>query len=792
VVNVLDRKLFREARHSGALLLAITSVIAVGVMCFIYMHSVHQNLGLAKWRYYAQCRMADFWVDVKKAPLSEVERLSEIAGVTAVRARIQFYATVDLERVAAPLNAMVLSLPDRRQPIINDVVLESGGYFSDRRSNEVIVNSAFARRHAVKPGQTIHLILNNRRQELHVVGTAISSEFVYTVAPGSIAPDPEHFGVFYVKRTFAEEVYDFAGAANQVVGLLDPTHQDRPDEILRRVETLLAPYGVVTSYGRRTQTSNQFLSDEMRGLGIFSTVMPTIFLAVGALVLNVLMVRLIDQQRTIIGTFKAIGYSDAQIFGHYTKFALALGLASGTVGLGLGYLMANFVTSLYRMFYEFPDLENRVYPLTYSGGLAVGLFCALTGSLQGARTALRLKPAEAMRPKPPARGGAIWLEQFAGFWNRLSFGWRLVLRNVFRNRLRTAVGVFATAMGAGLLVCGFILTNAIAYLISFQFERVMRSDLDLRFKDERSIAALYEAQSLPGVDRAEPVLDVSCTFIHGHHRHRGGISGLAAGSRLTTPRDTHGRPIRVPETGLAMSRKLARLLEISPGDEVVVLPTKGLRRELTVPVAELSDSYIGMAVYADIGYLSRLVNEEFAMTGVQLGVSRNRSTIQALYTQLKQLPAVQAVNARADTISNLEFIVETQRIFIAFLVIFAGVIFFSSLLNSSLISLAERQREVATLRVLGYTQWQVGGLFLRESLVVNSLGTLVGLPLGYTLAWVLSRLYDTETFRFPLVTPANVWYSAIAMAILFALVAHAVVQHSINHLDWLEASKTKE
>jgi putative ABC transport system permease protein len=793
-VSVLDRKLWREARGSLALLGAITSVIAVGVMCFIYMRSTHHNLSLARWQYYAQCRMADFWVDVKKAPLVEVERLTELPGVTAIRPRIQFYATVDLAQVASPLNAMVLSLPDEReaQPIINDIVLETGGYFTDRRANEVIVNSAFARRQGIRPGQTIHLILNNRRQELLVVGTAISSEFIYLVAPGSIAPDREHFGVFYLKRTFAEEVFDFDGATNQIVGLLDPEHQEHSQDILRRIESMLAPYGVVTSYPRRTQTSNQFLSDELRGLGLFSTMMPAIFLVVGALVLNVLMVRLVDQQRVTIGTLKAIGYPDATIFLHYTKFALALALGASLVGLVLGYGMANFVTSLYRMFYEFPNLENHIYAGTYSGGVAVAIVCALVGSLQGARTALALKPAEAMRPKPPARGGAIWLEQFAWLWQRLSFGWRLVLRNVFRNPLRSAVGMFAAAMGAALLVCGFILANAITFLIDFQFERVTRSDVDLHFKDERGVAALFEARSLPGVDRAEPVFDVSCTFIHGPHRRRSGIMGVAPGSRLTTPRDTQGRAIRVPETGLAMSRKLAELLEIIPGDYVTVLPTRGLRHELRVRVAELSDSYIGMAVYADIRFLGRLLREEFALNGVQLALDTSPRSMRQFYAQIKQLPAVQSVNARADTIENMNFIVATQRIFISLLVLFAGVIFFSSLLNSSLIGLAERRREVATLRVLGYTEWQIGGLFLRESLVINSLGTLLGLPLGYSLALLLSKLYNTEMFRFPLITPPNVWFGTIAAAVIFALAAHGVVQLTINRQDWLEASKTKE
>ncbi|MEX0676187.1 MAG: FtsX-like permease family protein [Pirellulales bacterium] len=792
MVSVLDRKLLREVRSSGALLLAITSIIAVGVMCFIYMRTAYYNLSLAKFRYYNQCRMADFWIELKKAPLSDVEPLASLPGVTAIRPRIQFFATVDLERVPAPLNGLVLSLPDAREPIINDIVIESGGYFTDRRGEEVIVNSAFARRHRIRPGQTIHLLLNNRRQELQVVGTAISSEFVYLVAPGSIAPDPEHFGVFYIKRSYAEEVFDFDGATNQIVGQLDPAHRQQPGEILRRMEAMLAPYGVATSYGLRTQASNQFLSDEIRGLGVFSTIMPAIFLAVAALVLNVLMVRLIDQQRVVIGTFKAIGYSDAQIFLHYTKFAMALGLFAALVGLGLGYAMSHLVTSIYKRFYEFPNLETEIFPGTYAGGVAVALGCALVGSLQGARVALRLNPAEAMRQKPPVQGGAIWLEHFPALWGRLNFGWRLVLRGVFRNRLRSAVGVFATAMGAGLLMCGFILVSAIAYLISFQFELVTRSDVDLRFKDERGASALLEAASLPGVEWAEPQFDVGCTFIHGPHRRRGAISGVLPDARLTTPRDIDGRRIRIPQSGLAMSRKMAQILDVSPGDEITVLPTRGLREELRVPVAELSDSYIGLAVYADIGYLSRLIGEELVLTGVQLAVDPDPLPRASLYRELKQLPAVQSINIRADVIHNLETIVETQRIFIGFVVLFAGVIFFSSLLNSSLIGLAERRREVATLRVLGYNEWQVGGLFLRESLVINSLGTLVGLPLGYSMALVLSTVYDTEMFRFPLTSPPWVWFGTVGMGIVFALAAHAVVQRTINRLDWLDASKTKE
>src|SRR5581483_8456013 len=161
--------------------------------------------------------------------------------------------------------------------------------------------------------------------------------------------------------------------------------------------------------------------------------------------------------------------------------------------------------------------------------------------------------------------------------------------------------------------------------------------------------------------------------------------------------------------------------------------------------------------------------------------------------ELKQMPAIQAVTARADTIHNvMQTLVKNQRVFIGLLVLFAGVIFFGSVLNTSLVSLAERQREVATLQVLGYSPWQVGGLFLRETGVTNLLGTLLGLPLGYLLNYGIVIAYDTEMFRIPLIDPTRAWVWTALLGVTFGLLAHAIVQRMILKMDWLEALKTKE
>jgi len=792
-VSVLSTKLLRELRQSWILLLAIVSIVVVGVMSLVAMRSLYSNLRHAQREYYAQCRMADFWINLKKAPLAELARVDHVPGVIESRPRIQFYATVDLPDVAKPLGGLVLSMPAERRPVINDVVMRHGSYFTPQRDNEVIVNDAFARAHDIKPGDTLYLLLNNRRQQVVVVGTAISSEFVFALGPGAIMPDPDQFGIFYVKHHWAEEVFDMEGAANQVVGRLAAPVRQQSGFVLSELEQMLEPFGALTATALKDQSSNLILSAEIKGLGIWATILPGIFLVVAALVLNVLMSRLVEQQRTVIGTLKAIGYDDRRLFGHYLVFGLIVGLAGGAIGSVFGWFMAGAFTNVYHRFFEFPKLENQVHPAVIALGVTVSVLCALLGSLRGAAAAMRLSPAEAMRSKPPASGQRILLERWQLLWRRLSFAWRMALRNVMRNHLRTAVGVFATSMGISLLMLTFMSVEAMNYLIDFQFHKIARHDFELTFESERSADALLEAQRLPSVDLAEPVLIVPCTFTFGSHHYKGGITGLAADARLTVPRDTAGDALSIPTTGLLMTAKVAELLHAKAGDLVTVRPVRGLRRRVQVPIVQIAESYLGTAVYADIHFLSHLVDEQFAVSGVQLATRGGPDERRQLYRRLKELPALQGAASRQETIDNLnETMLESQNLSIAMLVGFAGVICFSSVLNASMVSLTERLREIATLRTLGYGSWQIGGLLLRENLLVNLTGAVLGLPLGYALYIAMVQAYDMELMRLPVVAPPWVWFTSLLLAVVFALSAHAIVQWRILRLDWLAALQVKE
>jgi putative ABC transport system permease protein len=792
-VSVLDRKLRRELRQHLGLLLAVTSIIAVGVTCLVTLGSSYCNLRNAKQLYYAQCQMADFSIELKKIPVSELAFFNNWPEVAAVRPRIQQYVAVDLEGVDEPLNGLVLSLPDQRQPIIDDIVMRQGSYFTDRRENEVIVNEAFAKHHRLHPGQWIKLLMNNQQQELFIVGTAISSEFVYLLGSGTITPDPKRFGVFYLKRSYAEEVFDFKGSANQVLGRLSAGGRASVKELLRRAEDRLEPYGVFTTTPLEDQMSNKFLSQEIQGLQSFAVITPLMFLAVAALVLNVLLTRLAQQQRTVVGTLKALGYSDFQVFWHFLKFGLSVGLAGGLLGCLIGWWLAAGMTTLYRSFYQFAQFDNHFHAHIHFIGLAVSVFCAVTGSLHGTRQVLRLKPAEAMRPKPPRVGGAILLERIGWFWRRLGSGWRMVLRNLVRSRFRTLAGIFAAAMGSSVLVNSFMMQKAIYYFIDFQFEKILRSDYDLTFKDEQSRDAIQEVANLPGVHRVEPMLNVACNFFHGPYRKKGDITGLATGATMTVPRDRLERPIPIPGYGLAVSRQLADALHLKRGDWVRFEPIKGRRRIQEVPVVEIADSYFGTSVYTDIRYLSHLVGEEYAVSGAQVTIDKNPRNRQAFFQSLKQLSGLRSFAGRADMRKSLEqTVVETQSYVIILLVLFAGIMFFGSIINAALVSLAERQRELATLRVLGYSPWQIGGLLFRESIIVPLIGTVLGMPLGYFLTVVTAESYASDMFRLPILTTPDIWIGTLLCAVVFTLMTQVLVQRAINKMEWLDALKVQE
>ena len=793
MVNILNRKLKRDLWLSKGMLIAVILIVAIGVSCLVGMMGTSQNLQLARNVYYGQCRMADFWVDLKKMPVTEMDALKDLEGISEIRNRIAFQVIVDLEGVEEPLTGTLLTLPPEPSPVINGILIRSGTYFTSRRQDEVIVSESFARARGIAEGDTIHLIMNGQRKPLFVVGTAMSSEYVYMMPPGAIAPEPSRYGVFYVKRGFGEDTLGFHGACNSLVGLLTKEARQNTEPLFDELRRRLKPYGMFAITPLGLQASNLSLTGELTGLATISFFMPAIFLLVAVLVLNVLMSRLVQQQRTIVGTLKALGYRNLDIFFHFIQFGVFVGTGGALLGCLLGYWIADAMTIQYRSFFDFPRLDNQFYPGLNLVALVISLVFGIIGTLKGIRTVLNLNPAEAMRPPPPPGGGAVFLESWTGLWRRLGFQRQIVLRNLIRNKGRTLTGIFSAAMGAALVLVTFGTMDSLQYMVDFRFDLVDHADYTLTLRNDRGVGTLYESGELPGILAVEPILNVPCHFQNGNHRKKGVIQGLVRNARLTTPRSESGGRVKIPETGLVMARRLGTELGLSLGDRVRVTPTQGLQQPVDIPVAGFIDSLFGLCVYADYDYLNRQISEAGAVSILQLKGGPTPAQTRGFLRRVKSWPdlANYAETSFQKQVLQNTFVNQMGQMVYP-LILFGAVIFFGAILNGSLIGIMERTREIATFRVLGYQPGEIGAMFLRENIIQYGIGAFLGLPLGWWLLLSINSQYTNDMYAVPTIVEPMSWIKTVVLSFCFILGSHIFVRRAIKNLHWQDALSMKE
>ena len=792
-MDTLDRKLLRDFKQNWPLLCAVSAIIAVGISCFVGMLSTAQNLELARSSYYSLCRLAEFWVDLKKVPTSELNRLAVIPGISEFRDRIQFQILLDVPDSIKPIGALALSLPDNRAAVINNIVITRGTYFTSTQPNEVIISEKFATARNIQPGDTISGLLNNQKKDLRVIGTAISAEFVYMASPGSMVDEPGNYGLIYLKRSFAEDTFGFNGSSNSVIGLLTPESRLEDERIVKQLTERLKPFGVFAGLTRAKQFSPMVLDGEMKQLKNMAVIFPLFFLVVAALVLNVLMLRIAEQQRSVIGTLKALGYDNRSLLTHYIKFAAITGLAGGLAGCLLGHLFGIGMTRMYITYFSFPSLVSRLYPLLLITGLLISLTFSILGTFRGVRKIMRLQPAEAMRQASPTTGGAIYLERFKRLWKLFDAQWQMIFRSLARNKGRTGVALFSACIGSSIVVLAFGFVDSLDLMIRVQFDTIMQSDYHVSFRTELSSEGLEEMNRLPGVILAEPVYNLACTFRNGNHEKRGAISGIVQNSQLTKPMEDMTRAARLPPYGLLMTNRLMNSLAISPGDYIEVTPVKGDRTPRMVAVAQRVESMLGLAVYADVTWLNHIFSGEDVLNEVRIIASPSTADRQALLQRIKELPGIESITDLGEQKRALEEQMSgAMRAMAVIMILFAAIIFFGTILNGTLIALSERQREMATFRTMGYYQNEVSRIFLRENLSTNIIGTILGLPLGYFLLVATMKGFVTDTYSFPAIVAGVSYISTIILAIIFVLISHLVVKRNLRQMNWVEALSIKE
>jgi len=788
-MRALDLKILRDLWHLRGQVLAIAMVIASGVAVLVMSLSTQQALIQTVDAYYERYAFGDVFAWLTRAPTHVASRIAAIEGVQTVETRVVRFATLDIDGMSEPVLGQFVSIPESEPPLLNQLVLRAGRSVAPNRPDEVVLNEPFAEAHKLEPGDSLVAILNGHRRNLQVVGVALSPEFIYSIGPGGLMPDDLRFGVMWMGREALAAAFDLKGSFNNVT--LRLARGADTTAVISQLDMLLARYGGTRAVARADQLSNWFVMNEIRQLGTMSKILPTIFLFVSAVLTNMVLARLIATERSQIGLMKAFGYSNFEVAWHYAKLVMAIGLLGVLLGLLVGVWVGRMNTQMYAEVFRFPILLYRPSASAFAIAAVLSLLAALLGAVGSVRRAALLPPAQAMiPPSPPAFRSSRLAGTRFGLW--LDQPTRIILRNIARGPLRAILTAGGVASSVALLVLALQWTDALDYLAQRYFFESQRQHVMVALANTQSSTVVHEFEHMPGVLMAEPTRIVSADLQAGALVHRGSLTGLTSDARLQPIFDEQRDGIiPVPREGLVLATRLAEKLGVGVGDKVWITVREGRRPEAQLPVVELFETHMGLPAFIHMDALNRLLGERPSAEYINLLVDPRQEA--ELYEKLKGLPMVSAVMLRRTAIQSFyDAVAEHIMVFITVFSIFAGVLGFGVAYNASRIALSERGRDLATLRVLGFTRGETSYILVGEVMLLILLALPVGCLLGYFLSRLMAQAFDTELFRVPLVVDPSTYGSAVLFALAATAISALIVRRRVDNLNLINVLKTRE
>jgi putative ABC transport system permease protein len=784
----LDRKLLRDLKRLRAQAFAVAGVLACGVALFVMSTGMYSSLERARDSYYDSARMADLAVSVVRAPDPVAKELAELPGVNALETRVSGVGLLDLTGKSDPVSARLISLPPDRKPRVNDVLLRAGRWPNAARDNEVLVNEAFAEANLLAPGTRVRAVIYGRERELEIVGIASSPEFVFAVAPGAMLPEPERFGVVWMGREALGRAFDVDGAFNDVVFRL--AQGVDPRGTMSAIDARLARHGGRGAYGRDRMLSAQFLKDELTSLKTMASILPPIFMLVAVFLLNVSLSRLVATERSNIGLLKSFGYGNTAIAVHYGKFAIAFALLGALIGVVLGRWIGIYMAGIYAKVYRIPGLQFDAELPVYLWAVVLALIAAVLGAVQAVRRAASLPPAAALAPPAPTSFGTLGggIERAA---RRLDGKTRMVARRIARFPRRAATTVIGISLALALLITSQHFPLSMNHIVDVTFGVAQRMDATLTFAETADDAILAEVGRLPGVLSVEPLRATEVVITAGSRQRRDTLMGVPEGAYLYRVLDQNMAGVAVRPDGITLSSNLAGKLDVKVGDTVRVQATDGHRAVADLPVVAVVKPYLAGAAYMEMQALGRALREPGRVSAAYVLLDRGERA--RLNARVKELPMIAGVSFLDNASASMrKMLNEGSGFFNSMFIVFSSLMAGGVAFSAARVTFAEQERDLATLRVLGFGRREVSYVLLAEIGVLLLVALPAGILLGAGLSrWLMSQ-FQTELFAFPYVTNSIPYGRSVLFVVCAVVGAALAVRRGVDRLDMVSVLKSRD
>ncbi len=788
MVKILNIKLLRDFVRLWTQALAIALVAAAGVGTMLISVGTYRALIETQQAYYERYDFADIFANIIRAPNRLLDDILAIDGVIRADIRIEKSAILDIPYMKDPASAKIISIPDIGNSSLNRLFVQKGHLPKGDKSNEIAISQAFADAHGFEPGDSFSAIMGGVKRKLTISAIALSPEFIYTVRDGEMFPDDKRFGIIWMRYSDIASAYNLNGAFNYLSVKKDKGASQAA--IIKNLDNLLKPYGGTGAYDRSGQSSHSYINAELTGLKAMSFVLPPIFLLVAAFLVNMTLARLIALEREQIGLLKAIGYKSSTIAWHYMK----LGLLVANVGIIFGWVFGAYASRLlaqvYAQFFKFPFLLFQDRPDVYLIAAFAALIAAILGSLQAVRATIRLSPAVAMAPPAPPIYRQFFLDRI-GLSKYVPQGLIMALRNLSRRPLRAALTTLGISLATGLLIAGLFINDSLEYMIDATYFKADRQQATIISTKPLTPSAMQEIRRLPGVMVAEPFRVIGVKITNGNRQKRTILTGKPKNADLSRIIDLNLEPIILPEYGVAIPEMLASILNVKISDVIEVELLDGSDKKMKLQVSQIMQQFMGLGIYMEIGALNKILGESSLSNGANISFDTNKTD--ELFSLVKSTPTIAGITLLRKSLQMLrQTFGESIGIMRDVMIALAAIIVFGVVYNSMRIQLSERARELASLRVLGFTKFEVSVILLTEIFILTMLAIPIGFLLGTSWAGLVAYEYQTELFRMPLIIERSTYGLAGLVVFIAMLVSAFIVQRRISGLDLIAVLKTRD
>ncbi|MGI5819765.1 MAG: ABC transporter permease [Armatimonadota bacterium] len=787
-------KLFRDLRAYRAQAIGIAVVTMLGISMYHSFYLSYRSMGASYDWGYDRLRLADFTIELERAPRQTVDRLAAIPGVHRIAGRI----SEDVRVEQAPgrrkvVTGRVISIPDEGESQINKLVVLEGDYLGPPDEREVLLERGFAAVHGYRPGDVIYPVVNDVRRAYRVAGIVSSIEYLYVVrSKENLFPTPESFGVMWMRRRQAERLFGMHGLVNEVVCL---THEGERDRVMGAMYADLRRFGATRPVPAEEQPSRQLLQADLDGLGQFAVIFPSLFIGAAAMTVFSILARTVQRERKQIGFLRASGLPAWRVGVQYLSFAGLMGVVGVIPGVLLGQWFALGITQLYLHELGIPFLRLASGVIVALIGVAVTAFVSLIAGWSPALGAARMSPAEAMRP-----GATDALQRhppriLARLQRGARFTTRIAINSLFRQTHRTAYTIFGVACGIVLMIMTMSMLDAVEHSIGYYFTSVRNYDVDVGFAAPVSEAVVEQVRRWPGVEWAEGNVGLPVTLQHGDRLDDFVITGVPAGSRLQKFRDADGNPVALRGSGIYPANATARTMGIERGDVLrleYAYNSREMRLERPVKVTQTVRQPIGAGIYMSADALRRQFGSTLGFPPGTIGgmvIKARPGYERAVAARAYDLPGAVMVETTFDIRTEIERSMAITYAFIGVLMLFAGALTVAIVYNTISSNVRERRSEIASLRALGVRMREVTRMITVENLASTALGILVGVPAGIAGSRALMELWETETMSIEFHISPRTYIISIVFTLILVIACQVPALRNIAGMNLAQMTR---